>query len=150
MGTICMRVEAMANDRSRSKSRSFVRLLLPEWSTAVCLFSDSCSWVPCLSWTVQLPAVLQKIPSGPTNDLVSQHFCVFEPFPTLTVWFWDQTFHIDDNRWTHLQILQKIQTLLNRMKMFIFFLFCLNSIFFHLVLPSISYKRYLHVFQRTN
>ncbi len=80
---------------------------------------------------------------------------IFEPFPTLTVWFWDQTFHTDDNRWTqpiwtHLQILQKIQTLLNRMKMFIFFLFCLNSIFFHLVLPSVSYKRYLHVFQRTN
>ncbi len=26
----------------------------------VCLFSDFCSWVPCLSWTVKLSAVLQK------------------------------------------------------------------------------------------
>ncbi len=32
-------------------------VLLPEWSTTVFLFvylfSDSCSWVPCLSWTVK-------------------------------------------------------------------------------------------------
>ncbi len=42
-------------------------MLLPEWSTAVFLFSDSCSWVPCLSWTVKLSAVLQKNPSGPSH-----------------------------------------------------------------------------------
>ncbi len=68
-------------------------VLLPEWSTAVFfLFSDSCSWVPCLSWTVKPSAVLQKNYSGPTNSLVFQHFCVFEPFPTMTVWFWDPSF----------------------------------------------------------
>ncbi len=61
--------------------------------SCVFLFSDSCSWVPCLSWTVKLPAVLQKNPSGPTNSLLFQHFCVFEPFPTMTVWFWDPSFH---------------------------------------------------------
>ncbi len=41
--------------------------------SCVSLFSDSCSWVPCLSWTVKLSAVLQKNPSAPTN-----YFCVFE------------------------------------------------------------------------
>ncbi len=61
------------------------------------LFSDRCSWVPCLSWTVKLPAALQKNPSGPTNTLVLQHFCVIEPFPTMTVWFWDASFHTEDN-----------------------------------------------------
>ncbi len=30
-----------------------------------------------------------KNPSGPTNSLVFQYFCLFEPFPTMTVWFWD-------------------------------------------------------------
>ncbi len=79
--------------------------------SCVCLFSDSCSWVPCLFWTVKLPAVLQKNPPGPINDLVFQHFCVFEPFPTMTVWFWDPSFHTKDNWGTHLQLLQKIQTL---------------------------------------
>ncbi len=37
------------------------------------LFCDSCSWCPCLSWTVKLPAVLQKNPWGHTNSLVFQH-----------------------------------------------------------------------------
>ncbi len=78
--------------------------------SCVFLFSDSCSWVPCLSWTGKLAAVLQKNPSGPTNSLVFQHFCVFEPFPTMTVWFWDPSFHTEDNWGTHLQLLQKIQT----------------------------------------
>ncbi len=75
------------------------------------LFSDSCSWVPCLSWTVKLPAFLQKNPSGPTNSLVFQHFCEFEPFPTVTVWFWDPSFHTEDNWGTRMQLLQKVQTL---------------------------------------
>ncbi len=49
-------------------------VFLPEWSTAVFfLFSDSCSWVPCLSWTAKLPAVLQKKPS---NSLVLQYLCI--------------------------------------------------------------------------
>ncbi len=57
------------------------------------LFSDSCSWVSCLSWTVKLSAVLPKNPSAPTHTLVFQHFCILEPFPTMTVWFWDPSFH---------------------------------------------------------
>ncbi len=111
--------------------------------SCVFLFSDSCSWVP-LSWTVKLPAVLWKNPSVPTNYLVFQHFCAFEPFPTMTLWFWDPSFHTEDNWRTHLQLLQKIQTLTDapeeekkciksqgfRMKMCIFSMFCLNIIFF--------------------
>ncbi len=38
-------------------------------------------------------------------------FCVFEPFPTMTVWFWDPSFHTEDNRGTHIWLLQKVQTL---------------------------------------
>ncbi len=53
--------------------------------SCVFLFSDSCSWVLCLYWTVKLSAVLQKNPSAPTNYLVFQHCCVFESFPTMTV-----------------------------------------------------------------
>ncbi len=49
--------------------------------SCVFLFSDSCSWVPCLSWTVKLSAVHQKNPSAPTNYLWFQHFYVFEPVP---------------------------------------------------------------------
>ncbi len=129
------------------------------------LFSDRCLWVPCLSWTVKLPAVLQKNPSGPTNSLVFQHFCAFEPFPTMTIWFWDPSFHTEDNRGTHhlATIIEGSNEpssrrknhalrargwkLLNRMEMCTFFLFCLNIIFFLLVLPFRSYRRYLHVFQ---
>ncbi len=66
-----------------------------------------------LSWTVKLPAVLQKNPSGPTNYLVFQHFCVFKSFPTMTVWFWDSSFHTEDNWGTHMQLLQKVKMLID-------------------------------------
>ncbi len=122
-------------------------VLFSEWSTAVCVFSDRCSWVSCLFWTVQLSAVLQKNPSAHTNSLVLQHFCVFEPFPTMTVWFWDASFHTEDDwgthynyyrRFKHSPMLQKKKPciksrawkLLNRMKRCIFFLFYLNIYFF--------------------
>ncbi len=40
--------------------------------------------------------------------------------------------------------------LLNRLKMCIFVLFCLNIFLFYLVQPFRSYRRYLHVFQKAN
>ncbi len=58
------------------------------------LFSDSCSWVPCLSWTVKLTTVLQKNPSGPTNSLVFQHFCVFPQYFVKV----DETFQTSQSR----------------------------------------------------
>ncbi len=39
------------------------------------LFNDSCSWVPCLSWTVKLPAVLQKTLQVPKIIWFSSIFC---------------------------------------------------------------------------
>ncbi len=52
-------------------------MLLPEWSTAVSVFSDSCSWVPCLSWTGKLPAVLSKILQLPQILWFSAFLCIW-------------------------------------------------------------------------
>ncbi len=78
-------------------------------SLNVFLFSDSWSWVPCLSWTVKLFfTVLQKIPSGFTNSLAFQHL--------LCIW----TLSNNDcmilrfifSHWgTHMKLLPKVQTL---------------------------------------
>ncbi len=63
----------------------------------VFVFSDSCSWVPCLSWTVKLSAVLLKNPSAPQNYLVFQHFCVLNPFQK---WLYDFEIHLFTPRTT--------------------------------------------------
>ncbi len=49
----------------------------------------------------------KKNPSGPTNSLLILAFCVFEPFPTMTVWFWDRSLPTEENWGTHLQLLKK-------------------------------------------
>ncbi len=120
---------------------------LPGWSTTVLLFCDGCSWVPCLFWTVELSSVLQTNPPRSVDSAVFQHFCIFEPFPAVTVWFWDPSFHTEDNWWTQTQLLKKGSNihwcsrrthdalraggwkLLNRMKISNFFLL-LKYIFF--------------------
>ncbi len=69
------------NDPFKSLHLILNTVLLPDWSTCVCVCvcacvracvraseraieraseRDSCSWVPCLSWTVKLHAVLKK------------------------------------------------------------------------------------------
>ncbi len=58
-------------------------VLLPEWSTTVFLLSDSCSWVPCLSRTVNCLLFFRKIFQVPQNLCFSSIFCVFEPFQTM-------------------------------------------------------------------
>ncbi len=87
----------------------------------------------------------RKILQLPQIIFVFQHFCVFEPFPTMTVWFWDPSFHTEGlicnyyRRFKRSLMLQKEKTciisrgwkLLNRMKMCTVFLFCLNIIFFY-------------------
>ncbi len=141
------------------------------------LFSDSCSWVPCLSWTVQLSAVLQKNPSAPTNYLVFQaYLCIWtlsnndcmilrsifshrgqlrDSFATITEDYNSKLLQkiIIVNyyrRFKRSLMLQKEKKhalgarawkLLNRMKMGIFILFCLNILFVPLVLPFRSYRR---------
>ncbi len=77
--------------------------------SCVCLFSDSCSWVPCLSWTVKLSAVLQKNPSAP-HSLVFQHFCIWT-LSNNDCMILRSIFHTEDDWGTHMQLLQKIQTL---------------------------------------
>ncbi len=140
-------------------------MLLPEWSTAVFLFSGSCSWVPCLSWTVKLPAVHQKNPSGPTNSFVFQHLLhiwtlsnndciilrsIFSHWGQLR----DSYYTKGSNRhWCSRRYNNALRAggwkLLNKMKMYTFFLFYLNIFFSPLVLPFRSYRRYLHVSQNT-
>ncbi len=34
-------------------------------------------------------------------------FCIFEPFPAATVWFWDPSFHTEDDWGTQTQLLKK-------------------------------------------
>ncbi len=88
-------------------------VFLPEWSTAVflfCLVKVDHETLVCPEQLICL-LLFRKNTSGHTNSLVFQHFCVFEPFPTMTVWFWDPTFHTEDNWGTYMQPLQKVQTL---------------------------------------
>ncbi len=71
-------------------------VLLHELSTAVCLFSDSCSRVPWLSWTVKLPAVLQTNPSAPTDSLV----IIFVNVNPFQQWLYDFEIHLFTPRTT--------------------------------------------------
>ncbi len=116
-----------------------------------------------------LSSVLQKNPPGPADSSVLQHL--------LHIWtlsssdcmilryifsHWGQL--MDSNttikkgsnihwcsRRTHDALRARGWKLLNRMKMSKLFLFCRNIyIFFHLVLPFGSNRRYLHVSRRTN
>ncbi len=74
------------------------------------LFCVGCSWVPCLFWTVELSTVLQTNPPRSVDSAVFQHFCIFEPFPAVTVWFWDPFF----SHWGQLMdsntTIKKVQT----------------------------------------
>ncbi len=67
-------------------------VLLSEWCTAVFI-----SLVIVVHESLSV-----RESSGLTNYLVFQDFCVFEPFPTMTVWFWDPLFHTEDDRETHM------------------------------------------------
>ncbi len=46
-----------------------------------------------LNWAL----FLQTNPPRSVDSAVFQHFCIFEPFPAVTVWFWDPSFHTEDN-----------------------------------------------------
>ncbi len=103
------------------------------------LFSDGCSWVPCLFRTVKLSTVLQNNPPWPRNLQFSSIFCIFEPFPAVTVWFWDPSSHTEDDWGTQTTIKKrsnihrcsrKKPDALRDGRMSKFFLFCRNIIFF--------------------
>ncbi len=83
-----------------------------------------CSFVLCwlfmspyLFWTVELSTVLQTNPPRSVDSAVFQHFCIFEPFPAVTVWFWDPSFHTEYNWGTQTQLLKKVQTCKNAGKL---------------------------------
>ncbi len=79
------------------------------------LFCDGCSWVSCLFWTVKLSTVLQKNPPCPESS-VFQHVFIFEPFPAMTVWFWDPSFHTEDDWGTQTQLLKRFNHWCSRRK----------------------------------
>ncbi len=59
----------------------------------------------------ELSTVLQTNPPRFCRFLqFSSIFCIFEPFPAVTVWFWDPSFHTEDNWGTQTQLLKKVQT----------------------------------------
>ncbi len=41
----------------------------------------------------------------------SSIFCIFEPIPAVTVWFWDPSFHTEDNWGTQRQLLKEVKKL---------------------------------------
>ncbi len=135
-------------------------MLLSEWSTAVCLFSDSCSWVSCLSWTVKLLLFFRKILQLPqilciwtlsNNDcmilrsIFSHRGRLRDSYETITE---GSNAHWCSRRRNH-ALRAGAWKLLNKKEISTVFLFCLNSIFFHLVLPFRGYRRYLHVSHKT-
>ncbi len=61
----------------------------------------------CLFCSVKLSTVLQKNPPFLQNLQFSSIFCIFEPFPAVTVWFWDPSFDTEDNWGTQTQLLTK-------------------------------------------
>ncbi len=71
-------------------------------------FCDGCSWVSCLFWTVNLSTV-RKILHVLQILQFSSIFCIFEPFPAVTVWFWDPSFHTEDNWETQTQLLKRFK-----------------------------------------
>ncbi len=83
--------------------------------------------------------VVHEILQVPLILWFSSIFCVFEFFPTVTVWFWDPSVHNDNNWRNHTQLLQKVQTDAqeenNALRsggenVYTFFLFCLNETYY--------------------
>ncbi len=146
-----------------TRSKVFIPLilntvLLSEWSTAVCVFSDSCSWVSCLSWTVKLSCSSEKSFRSHKSFGFPAFLCIWTLSSSdcmilrsiFSHWGWlrDSYAAITEGSNTHWCSRRKKHALragawklLNRMKMCTCFLFCLNIIFFHLVLPFRGYTR---------
>ncbi len=59
-----------------------------------------------LNWALFFRKILQVL----QNLQFSSIFCIFEPFPAVTVWFWDPSVHMEDNWGTQTQLLKKVQT----------------------------------------
>ncbi len=140
-------------------------LLFPGRSMTVFLCCDSCSWVPCWSWAVQLPAVLQKNPPAPADSLVFQHLlhiltlsnsdCMILR-PIFSHWgqlrdSYTAITKVGNIYWCsrrqHNALRARGCKLLNRM-MSKFFLFCLKIIFFSFGTALKKLHKYLNISQK--
>jgi len=116
-----------------------------------------------LNWALFFRKFLQLLQIHQFSSI----FCIFEPFPAVTMIFrsilshWGQlrdsnsTIKKGSNihwcsRRKHDALRAEGWKLLNRMEMSQFFLFYLNIIVFHLILPFGSRRRYLHVSRQKN
>ncbi len=59
-----------------------------------------------LNWTLFFRKILHVLQILQVYSI----FWVFEPFPAVTEWFWDPSFHPEDNWETQTQLLKKVQT----------------------------------------
>ncbi len=136
---------------------------LPGWSTTVSCFVMVVHESLVCSEQLNGALFFRKILHVLQILQFSSIFCIFEPFPAVTVWFWDPSYHTEDNWGTQTQLFKRVSNihwcsrrkydalraggggeLLNRMMSKCFF--CRNIyIFFHLVLPFGSNRRYFHV-----
>ncbi len=82
------------------------------WMIYVCFFCfvmvvhESLVCSEQLNWALFFRKILEVL----QNLQVSSIFCIFEPFPAVTVWFWDPSFHTEDKWGTQTQLLKKVQT----------------------------------------
>ncbi len=73
---------------------------LPGWSTTVfflfflIVVHESLVCSEQLNWAMFFRKILQVLQNLPFSSI----FCIFEPFPAVTVWFWDPSFHTEDLR----------------------------------------------------
>ncbi len=75
----------------------------------LCLFCDvvheSLVCSEQLNWALFIRKILQVL----QNLQFSSIFCIFEPFPAVTVWFWDPSFHTEDDWGTQTQLLKRFK-----------------------------------------
>ncbi len=80
---------------------------LPGWSTTVFFVMVVHESLVCseqLNWALFFRKIFHVLQILQFSSI----FCIFEPFPTVTVWFWDPSFHTEDNWGTQTQLLKKI------------------------------------------
>ncbi len=82
----------------------------PGWSMTVFFFvmvvHESLVCSEQLNWALFFRKILHVLQILQFSNI----FCIFEPFPAVTVSFWDPSFHTEDNWGTQTQLLKKVQT----------------------------------------
>jgi len=114
----------------------FLTLCVVTWMIYdCCLFCDVVHESLVCSEQLNWALFFRKILQVPKIHQFSSIFCIFEPFTTVTEWFWDPSFHMEDNwgtnkkgsniHWCSRRKHEALRVggwkLLNRMKMFSYF-----------------------------